>query len=150
LEILIAVALIGIVFITLLGIGFTSVKISTAIQKETQADSLIKEEFEALRSFRDSSDWATNGLGVVSTGSGNPYYMFLDTSTNPAHWSAANGTETIGIFTRKIVFDQVYRDFNGDIAPSGTLDSDTIKATITVSWLDRSYQTVAYFTNWQK
>ncbi len=154
LEILIAVALIGIVFITLLGTGFLAVTISTSIQQETQADSLIKEEFEAIRSFRDSTVWTTNGLYAVNFGNANPYHMFLDTSINPARWVLQTGAETIGIFTRNIVFDKVSREPGTqnieNVYNVAYNDPNTIKATITIAWLAKTSQVVAYFTNWQK
>lgn len=153
LEILIAIALISIVFITLLGIGFLSLNISSSIKIANQADSLAKEEFEALRAFRDGTTWAS-GLGTVSFGSSNPYYLVIDNSVNPPKWNIQSGTETVGIFTRSIVFDKVSRDpATQDIESvysSANDDPDTIKATITISWLNKNSNVVAYFTNWQK
>lgn len=146
LEIIIAITLITIVFVILLGVSFSALNLSTSAQKETQADSLIKEEFEALRNFRDGTTWATNGLGTVNTGSGNPYYLV----NNSNKWALTSGTETVGIFTRKIVFDKVSRDASMNIVSSGgTNDSDTIKVTITVSWPGRTLQDVSYLTNWK-
>ncbi len=156
LEILIAVALIGIVFITLLVVGFSAVNLSTSVQQQTQADSLTKEEFESIRSFRDGTKttWGTTGLGSVSFGSANPYYTFLDASTNPAKWTLHAGTETTGIFTRKVVFDKVSRDPATQnietVYNAAHNDADTVKATITVTWPTKTSQVVAYFTNWQK
>jgi len=144
LEIVIAVALISIVFVTLLGIGFLSLNISSSLQKTTQANSLIKEEFEAVRSFRDGTTWAN--FKNINFGSPNFYYF----TPNSNQWARNSGTETLGIFTRNIIFGQVYRDANGDIAPSGTLDNDTIKVTVTVSWSSKTLQIITYLTNWQK
>jgi len=149
LEIIIAIAIIIIVFVILLGIAFLVLNISSSIQKETQADSLIKEEFEALRNFRDGTQWATSGLGIVNTGSGNPYHLV--NSLN--EWSLVSGTETVGIFTRKIVFDKVSRDpVTYDIEQIYNLshnDSDTIKVTITISWSNKTIEDVLYLTNWK-
>ncbi len=154
LEILIAVALIGIVFITLLGIGFSAVNISKSIREQTQADALAKEEFEAVRSLRDSSNWLVNGLGAVLFGNANPYHMILDTGTNPAHWVLQTGEETTGIFTRKVVFDQVSRNpATQDIESAYNAahnDPDTVMATITIIWNDKTSQVTAYFTNWKQ
>jgi len=148
LEIIISVTLIGIVFVTLLGIGFLVLNASSSIQKQTQADSLIKEEFEALRNFRDGTLWATNVLGLVNTGSSNPYYL----ANNDNQWVLTAGTETVGIFTRKIVFDKVSRDGLGnieDIYNESRKDIDTIKVTITIAWLGKTIQNVSYLTNWK-
>lgn len=148
LEIVISIALFSIVFITLLGIGFSTLNLSSAIQKETQADFLVKEEFEAIRNFRDATTWATNGLGAVNTGSSNPYYLV----NNSTAWSLVAGTETEGIFTRKVVFDKVSRDASGDIESVYNElrnDSDTKKATVTITWPGKTMQVVSYFTNWK-
>ena len=148
-EIIIAIALISIVFITLLGIGVLTLNVSGSIQKETQADFLTKEEFEALRNFRDGTVWATDGLGAVNTGAANPYYL----TNNLGHWALVSGTETSGIFTRKIIFDKVSRDsVTHDIEnaynPTND-DSDTRKVTVIVMWLDKMSQVVSYLTNWK-
>lgn len=149
LEIIIAASLISIVFITLLGIGFSSLNVSASLQQESQADALAREEIEALRAFRDftKSSWETTGIGSYSTGVA--YYLVVS-GGNPASWSIVPGSETVGIFTRQVVFDRVSRDANGNIAPSGTDDPDSRKVTVNVSWNDRTYQIITYLTNWQK
>ena len=153
LEIIIAVALVSIVFIALLGIGFSSMNILTSLQKASQADALMKEEFEAIRIFRDGSTWAST-LGSLSVGSANPYYLMQDNSTNPPSWVSQTGSEVIGIFTRQVVFDKVSRDpatnhIEGVYNASHD-DPDTRKATVTISWPNHTSLAVAYFTNWQK
>lgn len=148
-EILIAVALFSIAFIVLLGIGSLTLNVSSSMQKQTQADSLIKEEFEALRNFRDGTTWATNGLGIVDTGSSNPYHLV--NSSNK--WTLVSGVETSGIFTRQVVFDKVSRDPGTQNIEStyNSLhdDADTRMVTITVAWPGKSTQTVSYLTNWK-
>ena len=149
-EIIIAIALISIVFITLLGVGVLTMNISSSIQKQTQADSLIKEEFEAVRNFRDGTTWATNGLGIVNTDTGNPYHL-----VNSANkWTLVAGAETTGIFTRQVVFDKVSRDPTTQNIEttynSSHNDADTRKITVTISWTGKTLQGVSYLTNWVK
>ncbi len=150
LEILIATALISVAFVTLLSLGFLSLNISPSIKKATQADSLAKEEVEATRSFRDGTTWSTNGLGTVLTGSSSPYFLVL----NNNQWALQQGTETVGIFTRKVVFDKVSRDpVTNNIESTYNAshdDPDTRQITVTISWEDKIYQVVSYLTNWQK
>ncbi|MEK7124349.1 MAG: hypothetical protein AAB877_01505 [Patescibacteria group bacterium] len=154
LEILIAVALISIVFILMVGIGFQSLNISASLEKSSKADSFLKEEMEAVRSFRDGTTWATNGLGSALTGTANPYHLVLDTATNPPKWVLATGAETINIFTRKVVFDKVSRNPSSQNIESAynsaNDDPKTSKATATVSWEDKSLELIAYFTNWKE
>lgn len=156
LEILIAIAFISIVFIVLLSIGFSSLSISSSIRKETQADSLMKEEIEALRSFRDGTIWATNGLGAVNftdSNDSNPYFLFLDSGDSNVKWNLHSGKEITGIFTRYVVFDKVSRDsathYIQNIYNPSNNDPDTVKVKITVLWLDKISQVFEYLTNWQ-
>jgi len=153
LEAFIAIMVIGISFAFLLDLGALSVKVSTSIQKSTQANFLLREGMEITRSFRDGTTWATNGLGSVSVGSANPYYFLLDTSVNPNKWSLTSGTETVGIFTRKVIFEKVSRDpatsnIQGTYNPSYD-DQNTRKVTVTVSWPEKTMDLITYFTNWK-
>ncbi|MBI1866175.1 MAG: hypothetical protein HYS02_00205 [Candidatus Staskawiczbacteria bacterium] len=153
-DILISIAIISIVFITIVSIGTMSLNISSLITNTNQADSLIKEEIESLRSFRDGTDWFVNGLGTVNKGINNPYHIFLDTSSNPNKWNLAQGTETTGIFTRQIVFDNVSRDpaTNNieDNYNQSHNDPDTIKVTVTVAWPNKTSKVIMYLTNWHE
>ena len=150
-EILIGSSLISMVFITLLGIGTLALNTSSSIKKTTQIDSLIKEEIEAVRSFRDGTVWGTNGLGTVSVGGANPYYLVLDTG-NPPKWILQTGTEMVNDVTRNVVFDNVSRDPSTNNIESAYnpahLDPDTKKITVTVVSGTKTYQVVTYLTNW--
>lgn len=153
LEVLIGSALIIIVITTLVTIGFSVINLSHTLQKTAEANALIKEEIEAVRSFRDGTTWASS-IGNLSTGSANPYHMVLDNSTNPGRWTIQTGAETTGIYTRKVVFDSVSRDpTTNNIETtynSAHRDGNTLKVTVTVSWSSSTSQVVAYLTNWQK
>ncbi len=153
LEILIAIAIISIVFTVLLGIGFSAINILSSIKKQTQADFLAKEELEALRSYRDGTTWASNGLGIVDSGDINPYYLVLDNGATPK-WTLQLGQETVGIFTRYVVFDWVSRNppvtgYIEDTYHDANRDDQTVKVKVTVSWLGKVSQVFAYLTNWQ-
>lgn len=153
LEIIIGVALTSIVFVTLLSVAFLSLNISASIKQTTLADALAKEEIEALRTFRDGTTWLTDGLGTVSVGSNNPYYLVLNDQANPPRWDLTLGTETTGIFTRKIVFDKVSRDpTTKNIESVYNIlhdDPETRKVTVTVSWTGKNYNLISYLTNWR-
>ena len=146
LEAIISIAIIVIAFTALMSLVFSVVSLSGSVQKQTQADSLIKEEFEAIRNFRDGTKWATTGLGVVTTGS--PYYLV----NNAGKWALTAGTETQGNYTRKVVFDKVSRDASGNIEATynqARVDNDTIKITVTVTYPGKTMQDVTYLTNWK-
>lgn len=154
LEVLISTALISIVFITFLSIGVLSLNVSYDLHKKNQMDSLVKEELEALRSFRDDTTWATNGLGTVLTSDSNPYHLVLDTTVSPAKWKLVTGLETADSFTRKVVFDKVSRDLSTNNIEStynsSRDDPDTRKVTVSVTFKDKTSQVITYLTNWQK
>ena len=86
---------------------------------------------DAVKILRDTS-WSS-GIGNLTVGSN---YFF---SYNGTTWvSTANNVYIDGIFERKFSLNNVYRDANDDIAVSGTLDSGTKKATVSVSWRGRT------------
>ena len=153
LEAFIAIMVISVAFATLLDIGTLSVQTSTSITKSSQANFLAKEAIEATRSFRDGTTWATDGLGVVSTGEPAYYYVVLDTGVTPNKWALTSGTETVGIFTRKIIFDQVSRDPSTQNIENpynaSHDDPNTRKATASVSWESRTLNLTTYLTNWK-
>lgn len=153
LEIIIAVALISIALVLLLGVAAQAINFSSNIRIASQIDSLQREEIEALRSFRDGTTWATNGLGSVNTGSSSPYYLSLDKSSSPAKWVLVAGSETISGFTKKIVFDKVSRDpatqYIESTYNASHDDANTRKVTVSIIYSSKTYQVVTYLTNWQ-
>jgi len=147
-EILIVIAIVIIGLTSLLGVATFSLKLSILRKETARANSLAQEAIEAVRSFRDGTDWNTNGLGTLTAGINYRPERTIDT---PPQWDLIMGQETIDIFTRKIVFSNVQRDANDDIVESGgTNDPDTKKITVTVSWKDKKIEIVTYLTNWQQ
>lgn len=149
-ELLIVIAIIAIALTSLLGIASFSLKVSTLIKETTQANTLAQETIEAVRNFRDGTDWNTNGLGTLTT---NVAHYSQETADVPPKWSLILGEETINGFTRKVIFEKVSRDpFTGDIEDiynSNNDDPDTRKAMVTVTWKDKKIEIVTYFTNWK-
>lgn len=127
-EIIIGAAIISLV---LLGVGVAfnnSLKASRIINKRVQANFLAQEGIEALRMMRDNGWQNISGLS-----DGNNYYF----SWSGSSWATSTQNVFIdGTFERKLTVLNAYRDGNDDIAQSGTLDPNTKKATISVSWRD--------------
>ena len=91
-----------------------------------QAVTLLKETEQAARSVRDMG-WAT-----FATFSATPLHPVI----SGAHWSLADGSETISSITRQVVISDVHRNADGTISESGgTIDPSMKKITTTVSWL---------------
>jgi len=145
-EILVVIAIIGIALVSILSLTTLSLRASISIKETTQANTLAQETMEAVRNFRDGTNWETDGLKNYS-GTYHP-----EKSGDPSKWILASGEETIDGFTRKVVFEDVYRDsITDDIETNGGyLDTDTKKATVTVSWKDKKLELVTYFTNWKQ
>lgn len=152
-EAFIAVMVIGVAFAAMLDVGTLSIKTSTSISRGSQANFLMKESLETVRSFRDGTTWAGSGLGTVNTGGANPYYFTLNTGVTPNTWTLTSGIETTGIFARKIVFDKVSRDpATQNIETTYNAahdDANTRKVTATVSFSGKTLNLVTYFTNWK-
>jgi len=115
--------------------------------KSIQVAFLLEEGMETVKIIRDSS-W--NNINNLTTG--NTYFLeFLN------HDWIATSTNTYidGKFERSFVIENVYRDINDDIIVSGgTLDINTKKTTVSVSWHNgKSTSTKsisAYLTNFHE
>ena len=146
-EILVVIAIIAFAFAGLFGLVIFSLDASHLSSQNTQAKALVQEEIEALRNFRDGTTWSQNGLGVLTTGQN--YYL----QASGGRWQLALGQETIGNFTRKIIFSDVQRDVNSNIVSNGGVnDPETKKAGVSVSWTEKGrphqISISTYFTNW--
>jgi len=154
-EILIVVAFISIGLTSLLGVISYSLRISTLVKETTQANFMAQEAIEAVRNFRDGTNWNTDGLrdyipaGATTSGA---YHPELDATFNPPKWKLVSGTKQIGGFTRKIVLEKVSRDGNYNIEQiynQGNDNPDTRKVIVTISWKDKEVKLVTYLTNWK-
>ncbi|TSC98169.1 MAG: hypothetical protein Greene101447_132 [Parcubacteria group bacterium Greene1014_47] len=134
-----------------------SLKSSFNARTALEASSYAQEALEAVRNFRDGVAWNVDdpaneydGLGVLAKGVA---YRTALSLGNPPRWRLLQGQETLGVFTRSIVFEQGQRDNqNNIVASGGSADLDMVKVTVTVSWLEqgttRQSQLITYFTNW--
>lgn len=150
-EIIVAVFVVVVTLVSFLGIMALSLKSSGLVTKVNEANFLTQEIIEAIRGFRDSTDWDSNGLGTLVIGA--DYFLNL-TETNPPSWAIVLGEESVNNFTRKVIFEKVSRDsFTKDIEDfydPGNDDPNTRKATITVSWSNKETKIITYFTNWNQ
>jgi len=145
-EILVVIAIIIIALISLFGLITFSLRISTLVKETAQANNLAQETIEAVRNFRDGTEWETDGLGTLATSAA---YHPDKSGDVPPKWQLILGEETIDYFTRRVVFDEVYRDANDNIVEvGGTLDPNTRKITTTISWKDEEVKIITYLTNW--
>jgi type II secretory pathway pseudopilin PulG len=150
-ELLVVIAIISIALVTLLGTTAFSLKISILAKQNDQAKKLAEGALEAVRSFRDGTNWDTDGLGTIII---DPYPQLyhpeqIENLPNPPKWNLVSGEETVGVFKRKVVFKRVLRDANDNISSSGVVDLNTKEVTATVSWGIRQVEISTYLTNWR-
>lgn len=132
-ELLIASAIIASSFVAILGIYATLSALSLRSLPKMQAAMIAEEGVEALRSMRDAG-YTANIAGLSTSGT---YYLVYSQATS--RYSATTSTTVLDSkFYRTIQIANVYRDASYNIASSGTLDADTKRATVTVSWQDKN------------
>jgi type II secretory pathway pseudopilin PulG len=150
-EIIIAISIVALIALAFTGATALYIRINNLEKNRTTAVNLAQEAMEAVKNFRDGTDWENNGIGGLSLGTN--YYPKKSTDT-PPKWQLIPGEETIGAFKRKIVFSSVYRSSGSDDISSddiGILAPDTRKVTVTVTW-DQGAKKVeisSYITNWR-
>ena len=121
-EIVISVALFMIIASGLAVLAIGGPLNSLENQKRTQADAFLTESWEAVKSIRNQ-DWAliTNGTHGLSSLS--------------SKWLFSGSSDSYAGITRQITVEDVQRDDSGNIVVSGgTVDLDTKKITIDLSW----------------
>ncbi|OHA64190.1 MAG: hypothetical protein A2940_01725 [Candidatus Wildermuthbacteria bacterium RIFCSPLOWO2_01_FULL_48_29] len=133
----------------IIGLAAFFLATSQVVQQTSQATALAQEALEIVRNIRDGTDW-TSGLGALTLGD----FYHPKQLGSPPEWTLISDPETIGEFTRQIVFEEVYRDASDNISANGTLDPDTIKTTVQVMWEERGrnhqVELEAYITNWKQ
>jgi len=150
-EILIVIAIIMVALTSLFGISGFSLKIMNSTNENTQANLYAQEITEAIKNFRDENPWDT-GIKIL-TG-----IYHLEKSGTPPEWIMVVGADPpsppTDIFTKQVLFENVMRDdVSYNIVANGctgcTLDTNTKKATITVSWKGKTVGWVTFLTNWK-
>ena len=145
-EIIIVVAIVSLAFGALGGLGNYSLKISNRLKNQIIATNLAAEIIEAAKAVKDENWNILAGLSLET-----PFHP--EKTGPPQKWTLASDSENLNRFSRQAVLSQVFRDVNDNIAPTGTLDSNTKKITATVSWTEdgqnRQISLTAYLTNWK-
>ena len=126
LEVLVGLAILSVSFFALLTVSRGILVSSRETTRNLQASFLLEEGIEALRFIRDQG-WTT----YITPLSGTSSLAFNAESG----WSTTAPPEVIDvIFLREFGVYDVYRDGDDDIADSGTLDTNTKKFSVAVSW----------------
>jgi len=143
-EIVIVTAIVIVTLGAFLQAGTLSVRLLHTQKESLIATLLAQEGMEAVRAVRDES-WTANIAPLVN---GTTYYPAVINNK----WGITTNNPGVqnGLYSRSITFAQVSRNGQDDIAPSGTVDTNTRKVTVTVSWGSKQEQLVAYITNFQE
>lgn len=151
-EIVITAAIVALIAAAFLGAASLFIRVNTGERSRDIAVNLAQEAIEAVKNFRDGTDWGTNGIGTKNIDTA--YYP--QKSGNPPAWNLVLGEEEIvqqGFkFKRKIIFSNVNRSSDDIVEPpAGSPDPDTKKITVTVSWENgaKKVEIVSYITNWR-
>ncbi len=143
-EIVIGLSVITLFLFGVLAVARLSARLSQENANNIKAAFLLEEGTEALKILRDAG-WTAN---IASLAVASDYYF----SFNNSQWQAdASDVFIDGIFERKFRLENVYRDGQDRIADSGSLDPNTKKVSLSVSWRQRSATTTktisTYLTN---
>ncbi len=140
-EVLVAIALAGIVLPALM-LAITSANaINPSSSQQLYANSLLHQLMEVTRNVREKgwSNVATNGT----------YHPTISGSS----WSLTSGTTTVSGFTESIIISSVQRNTSDAIVSSGgTVDPSTKYIVATVTWTtpaNGSVSSSTYLTRWQ-
>ena len=143
-EIIIAATIGMIILLSVAAYLNFSLKIAAEDINRAEALYFAKSSLEQARSVRDEGDYENKNYGyenLYSLTFGDQYYFKADTS-GPKKWISVPGSNTIGRYTVWVVLSDVYRDkdvgvYKDIVSSAGTLDSETLKITSSVSYQTR-------------
>jgi type II secretory pathway pseudopilin PulG len=151
-ELLVVTAVLAVTLASLLSLAVFSLKASNITKETVRAKNIAEGTLESVRNFRDETNWNSSGLGSLTAGMA---YHPEKSAGTPQKWILAEGEETIDGFIRKVIFDDVQRDTEDNIAESeGINDPDTKKVTVAVLWKEKEktsqIEIITYLTNWKQ
>jgi len=134
-EALIAIAVFVVLLLAVIGVYNFYLRIALSNGTSIKATFLAQEGLEAVRFMRDQSWDNITSLSVDTS-----YGVVFESGT----W-AATTTEILidSLFNREVILSEVYRDdaTSQIVSSGGTLDPDTLKVTLNISWSNHSATT---------
>lgn len=151
-ELILAVSISGVIIAATISFVTFALQFTQAATNKVTAIYYANEAIEAVRNLRDR-DWAT----IRDTGETPDYYYEL-TGTPPTgiQEDVDQSGETIGIFNRRITFENIFRNATNDIVsegtPGATRDTDSKQIQVTIMWTEhtglKTETVTSYLTNW--
>jgi type II secretory pathway pseudopilin PulG len=141
-EVIIACSIITITVLSLMSVSSKGVELSGRALRQIQANTLLEEGVEAVKTIRDNNWDIISSLSLDT-----PYYLFYNINTNTWFFSDSLDTPTSSIptypiddiFSRQVVISEVNRNGDDDIDEDGSILDDGIrKVTVTVTYYSYS------------
>jgi Tfp pilus assembly protein PilV len=128
LEIVIGASIIAVGIVSIIATYNVYVKYALNNDRNVEVMYLLEEGVEVMGLLRDHS-WTANIVPISTSATTSLYF-------NGTSWKMSSTTNEYvdGTFTRNIRVYPVYRDANGVIATTGTLDADSRLVTVTVAY----------------
>jgi len=127
-EVIIIIAVVSIALLALHELVAFNFDITSQGILYIKASLLAQEGTEVLRILKNQS-WSS---AIAPLTPGASYYPVF--SNNLWSLQITPLAPIDGVFTRWVTIENVFRDANNDISSSGTLDPNTKKITVTLSW----------------
>lgn len=126
-EVIVGAAIITVSVLAAVGAYNTYVVYALNNSKHVRAALLLEEGVEAVKFIRDSG-WST----IESTPTDIPRYLLWD----GGKWTISDTPMPYvdGVFDRSIMLEAVRRDGNSDISDSGSIDNNSRKLTVSLSY----------------
>jgi len=127
-EVVVALGLASAISISVLGLMVQAQILNLSTKQRIEANTISDQLIEQARSARDL-------LWSADKSQGNQYYF----SQNSGVWQLETGVNSLvdGTYTAYLEINEVFRDENGNIAETGTLDPATVRVSSNVSWTTR-------------
>ncbi len=128
-ELLVIAAVLVMLIISASAVAQKGIEVSRRSLHQMQASLILEEGAEIVRILRDNNWTNISGPTALSY-----YYASFSNGT----WSVSQTPSAIGIFTRRIVFSDVYRDASTQdiVSSGGVLDTGTKLVTVSVGWTE--------------
>ncbi len=130
-EVVVAASIITISAVAILNAYGYLIRAEVGTVKVVKASYLLDEGIEGVRYLRDKG-WTAN---ILTLSTSTTYYLYVSSTSGVATYQATTSRQLYdSIFERKLTFGSVYRDANQNLAASGTLDTNAIKVTVSVTF----------------
>ena len=132
-EVIVGASIITVAIVAILNAYGYLIRAELSSTKLVNATYLLEEGIEAARYLRDKG-WTSN---IASLSTSTNYYLYLSAANGMGDWQPTTTRQIIdGVFVRTLNLGSVYRDSTilQEISATGTIDINTRKITVTISW----------------